>query len=677
MSTLVTPGGVTSSVGVGGAVASGGAKGSGATNGSSAGEKVGGQRKPVIKLPAVTIRFAGDSGDGMQLAGTQFMDTSALVGNDISTLPDFPAEIRAPAGTLAGVSGYQIQFSSTDIFTPGDDVDALVAMNPAALRTNLKSVKKAGLVIVNDEAFGAGDLKKAGYEANPLEDQSLAGYRVIRVPIDSINGATLKESGLTTKQIDRCKNFFALGLVYWLYGRPLEPTLDYIEEKFGKKLPAVALANSMVLKAGYNYGETCELFHEQYQVDKAKLPKGTYRTITGNEAVVMGMAAAAKLSNKELLYASYPITPASDILHGLSELKHFNITTIQAEDEICAIGAAVGAAFGGTLAATGTSGPGLALKAEAIGLAVMTELPVVIVDVQRGGPSTGLPTKTEQADLLQAMYGRNGECPVPVIAAASPSDCFNATIEAFTIATRYMTPVILLTDGYVANSSEPWLLPDVSKFAKIRITHPTEPNDVKGFMPYLLNEDGARPWAIPGTPGLEHRIGGLEKQEVTGNVSYDPLNHERMVRHRADKVANLKPAGAPYFWTGPEKGDVLLIGWGGTYGTIKAATLELRGQGMQVSACHIRYLNPLPANLDSLMKNFRHVIVAELNLGQLRMLIRAQYLIDAKAINKVRGQPFTIAELTRGVRAITDGDLARIEPDEPDTIPAVDAESGG
>ncbi len=631
--------------------------------------------KPIHKLPSVTIRFAGDSGDGMQLAGMQFTDTSALIGNDISTLPDFPAEIRAPAGTLAGVSGYQIQFSSSDIYTPGDECDALVAMNPAALRTNLRGVKKGGMIIVNSDAFAAGDLKKAGYEANPLEDGSLAGYRLIKVQIDKLNGEAVKETGLGAKQADLCKNFFALGLVYWLYGRPLEPTLDYIQKKFGKKNAAIALADAMTLKAGYNYGETTELFAEQYFVDKAKLPPGTYRKITGNEAVVIGMVAASKLAGKDLFYASYPITPASDILHGLADLKNFRVGTLQAEDEICAMGAAIGAAFGGSLAATGTSGPGLALKSEAIGLAVMTELPVVIINVQRGGPSTGLPTKTEQADLLQALYGRNGECPVPIIAASSPSDCFFAAIEAFTIATKYMTPVVLMSDGYIANGAEPWMIPDVSKLPKIEIKHPDKVNDEKGFMPYLRNEDGTRPWAIPGTPGLEHRIGGLEKQDVTGNVSYDPLNHEHMVRLRAAKIANIKPAGDAYIWTGPKKGDALLIGWGGTYGAIKAAVLELENQGVRASACHIRYLNPLPADLGERIRGFSHIIVPELNLGQLRMIIRAKYLVDAKGINKVRGQPFTINELTRAVRAIIEG-TTYVEKDETKP-PEVDVPAGG
>jgi 2-oxoglutarate ferredoxin oxidoreductase subunit alpha len=635
-------------------------------------------RKPVHTLPSATVRFAGDSGDGMQLAGTQFTDTSAIVGNDISTLPDFPAEIRAPAGTLAGVSGFQVQFSSTDIFTPGDDVDALVAMNPAALKTNLKSVKKGGIVIVNDDGFAANDLKKAGYEKNPLDDGTLGGYRLIKVPINKLTAAAAKDIGLGAKDIDRCKNMFALGLVCWLYGRPLDPTLHHIEQKFGAQKPAVANANSLSLKAGYHYGETTELFVEQYQVPRAKLPAGKYRKITGNEATALGMIAAARLAGKELIYCSYPITPASDILHNLSAQKQFGVVTFQAEDEIAAIGAAIGASFGGGLGCTGTSGPGMALKSEAMGLAVMTELPLVIIDVQRGGPSTGLPTKTEQADLFQAIYGRNGECPVAVIAAASPSDCFHAAIEAFTIATRYMTPVILLTDGYLANGSEPWMVPDVNKLAKIQINHPREKNDPKGFLPYKRDEKLARPWSIPGTPGLEHRIGGLEKQDVTGSVSYDPANHEHMVRTRAAKIAGIEPVGQDLLWTGPEKGDVLLVGWGGTFGAIKAATLELRKQGVQVSACHLRYLNPLPQRLGSLLKEFKHVLVPELNLGQLRTLLRSRYLIDAKGLNKVKGQPFTIHEVVEGVQALLEGRTGLYEVQtESNNVVIEDAADGG
>ncbi|HET6249554.1 MAG TPA: 2-oxoacid:acceptor oxidoreductase subunit alpha [Tepidisphaeraceae bacterium] len=620
-----------------------------------------GRRKPVTTLPSVTVRFCGDSGDGMQLAGTQFTDTSALIGNDISTLPDFPAEIRAPAGTLAGVSGFQVHFSSTDIFTPGDDVDALVAMNPAALKTNLKSVKSGGIVIVNEDAFEAGDLKKAGYAANPIEDNSLQAYRLIKVPINKLTSAAAKETGLGAKDIDRCKNMFALGLCYWLYGRPLGPTLTHIDQKFGEKKPVVAAANALALKAGYHFGETAELFHEQYEVPKAKLPAGTYRKITGNEATALGMIAAGQLANKQVIYCSYPITPASDILHTLSSAKNFNVMTFQAEDEIAAVGAAIGVSFGGSLGVTGTSGPGIALKSEAIGLAVMTELPLVIINVQRGGPSTGLPTKTEQSDLLQVLYGRNGECPVPVIASSGPADCFHAIIEAFAIAVKYMTPVVFLSDGYVANGAEPWLIPDVSKLAKIEVKHPTEKNDPKGYMPYKRDEKLARPWAIPGTPGLEHRIGGLEKQDVTGAVSYDGVNHEKMSRIRAAKVAGITPAGDDMIWTGAETGDVLLVGWGGTFGAIKAATLELQQQGIKASACHIRYLNPLPRLLGTKLKQFKHVLIPELNLGQLRMLLRNRYLVDAKGLNKVKGQPFAIHEIVDGAKALLAGRVGLYE----------------
>lgn len=612
-------------------------------------------KKRITTLPSVTVRFCGDSGDGMQLAGTQFTDTSAIVGNDISTLPDFPAEIRAPAGTPAGVSGFQIHFSSTDIFTPGDEVDALVAMNPAALRANIRSVKDGGIVIVNEDAFAAGDLKKADYARNPLDDGSLSRYRVIKVPINKLTSEAAKGTGLGAKDIDRCKNMFALGLCYWLYGRPLETTLQFIEAKFSKK-QAVAMANTLALKAGHAFGETAELFNEQYQVPKAKLAPGRYRKITGNEAVAIGMVTASKLAGKELVYCSYPITPASDILHELAAMKSFGVVTFQAEDEIAAVGAAIGASFGGALGATGTSGPGLALKAEAIGLAVMTEMPLVIVDVQRGGPSTGLPTKTEQADLLQAMFGRNGESPVPVIAACSPADCFIATVEAFTIATQYMTPVLLLTDGYLANGSEPWRLPDFDKLPKIQITHPTQKNDAKGFLPYLRNADLVRPWAIPGTEGLEHRIGGLEKQDVTGNVSYDPGNHEHMIRTRAKKVAGIRPVGEDLIITGQTTGKVLVVGWGSTFGAIKAATLEMQDQGVSVSACHVRYLNPLPKRLGELCKGFDHVLVPEMNTGQLLMLLRATYLVDAKPLTKVRGQPFTITEIKRGIKQIMAGE---------------------
>ncbi len=645
------------------------------TEPAAPGSSNGNGKKTVTTVAAVTVRFAGDSGDGMQLAGTQFTDTSALVGNDISTLPDFPAEIRAPAGTLAGVSGFQIHFSSNDIFTPGDDVNALVAMNPAALRTNIRSVRGEGIVIVNEDAFTAKDIAKAGYASNPLEDGSLQHYRVIKVPINKLTAAAAKDTGLGAKDIDRCKNMFALGLVYWLYGRPVEPTVAYIKSKFGKK-PPVEQANTLALKAGYAFGETTELFNEQYHVPKARLEPGKYRKITGNEAVAIGMVAAGRLAEKEIIYCSYPITPASDILHNLSTFKNYGVVTFQAEDEIAAIGAAIGASFGGALGVTGTSGPGIALKAEAIGLAVMTELPVVIVDVQRGGPSTGLPTKTEQSDLLQVLNGRNGESPVPIIAACSPADCFNATIEAFTIAVKYMTPVIMLSDGYIANGSEPWMVPQFTHLAKMQIEHPTQKNDDAGFMPYKRNADGARPWAIPGTPGLEHRLGGLEKQDVTGNVNYEPANHEKMVRLRAAKVANLKPAGVDLIWTGPQNGDLLIVGWGSTYGAIKAATLEMRAAGINVSALHVRYLNPLPAKLGEALKGFKHVMVPEMNLGQLRLLLRSKYLVDAKGLNKVRGQPFTIGEIVAGAKTLLEGNMPAVVQEIP-MAETVDAGIGG
>ncbi len=610
---------------------------------------------PPIELAEVTVRFCGDSGDGMQLAGSQFTDTSAILGNDISTLPDFPAEIRAPAGTRVGVSGFQIHFSSSDIFTPGDVVDALVAMNPAALITNIRSVKDGGIVIVNEDAFSAGDLKRARTPTNPLEDGTLAHYRVIPVKMNLMTSEAAKGSGLSSKEVDRCKNMFALGLVYWLYGRTMDATLQFIEDKFGKKLPAVAFANREALKAGYHYGETAELFGEHYTVAKAHLPAGTYRKVTGNEAMAMGLATAAHLVGKELIYCSYPITPASDILHNLAAMKHLNVITFQAEDELAAMGAAIGASFGGQLAATGTSGPGLALKAEAIGLAVMTELPVLIIDVQRGGPSTGLPTKTEQADLFQAMYGRNGECPVPVIAAATPADCFSAAVEAATVAVKYMTPVLVLSDGYIANGAEPWQIVDVEKLPRIEANHPGAAAEGSTFQPYTRNADLARPWALPGTPGLEHRIGGLEKQDITGNVSYDAANHEHMVRLRAKKIAGIKPPGDDLLWTGPEQGEVLIIGWGSTFGAIKAATLELERQGVAVSAAHVRYLNPLPLRLGTLMRRFDHVVCPEMNLGQLQMILRGRFLVDVKALSKVSGQPFTIGEIVRGVKAVMGG----------------------
>ena len=599
-------------------------------------------RKDLVEIENVTIRFAGDSGDGMQLTGTQFTNTSAILGNDISTLPDFPAEIRAPAGSLPGVSGFQINFSSRDIRTPGDEPNVLVAMNPAALKVNLNDLEKGGILIVNSDAFAELNLKKAGYEKNPLEDGSLSGYRVISIPLTELNLNALKELGLGKKEADRCKNFFALGMMYWLYDRPLDPTLKWMQSKFQKN-PVVLEANVRALRAGFNYADTTELFTTHYRVRKASLAPGKYRNITGNEATALGFIAASQVAKRPLFYASYPITPASDILHELSRHKNFGIKTFQAEDEIAAMTAAIGASFAGHLGLTGTSGPGVALKSEAIGLAVMTELPVVIANIQRGGPSTGLPTKTEQADLLQAMFGRNGECPVPIVAAATPSDCFAMAFEAFRIATMFMTPVFYLSDGYLGNGSEPWKLPKVDELPKIDIEYRTEP---EGFHPYLRNEATlARPWAIPGTPGLEHRIGGLEKQHITGNVSYDPDNHEFMVRLRAEKVARIANFIPEVEVFGKPEGKVLVVGWGGTYGAITSAVEMMQTRGKSVSSVHLRHLNPFPKNLGEVLSRFEKVLVPELNLGQLCLLLRARYLVDAIGFNKIKGHPFKISEL--------------------------------
>jgi 2-oxoglutarate ferredoxin oxidoreductase subunit alpha len=598
--------------------------------------------KPVVELEDVTIRFAGDSGDGMQLTGTQFTNTSAIFGNDISTLPDFPAEIRAPAGSIPGVSGFQINFSSRDIRTPGDEPNVLVAMNPAALKVNLPDIEKGGIIVVNSDAFADLNLKKAGYTRNPLEDGSLAGYRVISLPLSELNANALKNLNLGKKEAERCKNFFALGMMYWLFDRPVGPTLKWIAEKFEKKSHLVE-ANSLALTAGYNYADTTELFTTHYRVRKAALAPGKYRNITGNEATALGFVAASQVANRPLFYASYPITPASDVLHELSRLKNFGVKTFQAEDEIAAMGAAIGAAFTGQLGLTGTSGPGVALKSEAIGLAVMTELPVVIANIQRGGPSTGLPTKTEQADLLQAMFGRSGECPVAIVAPASPADCFRMAFEAFRIATQFMTPVFYLSDGYLGNGSEPWRIPPVNELPKIKIQFATNP---EGFYPYLRDEKTlARPWAIPGTPGLEHRIGGLEKEHITGSVSYDPDNHEFMVRMRAEKIARIAETIPDIDVFGAPQGELLVVGWGGTYGAITSAVELLQKRGKPVSSIHLRYLNPFPKNLGQVLSRFEKVVVAELNLGQLLWLLRARYLVDAVGIHKVKGLPFKISEL--------------------------------
>ncbi len=607
--------------------------------------------KPISKLDDATVRFCGDSGDGMQLAGTQFTNTSALAGNDVATFPDFPAEIRAPRGTKAGVSGFQVHFSSTDIYTPGDTVDALVAMNPAALTTNLEDLRDGGVLLINKDTFDKKGLEQAGYKTNPLDDGSLSKYKMHAVEMTKLNRLAVEGLGLSQKEADLCRNFFAMGLVFWLYDRSLDPTLRFIAAKFGKR-PEVAQANTASLKAGYNYGETVEAINTQYQVAPAKLTPGKYRNIMGNTALAYGLLSAAKLSGKRLFLGAYPITPASDILHELSSHKNFDVLTFQAEDEIAAITSVIGASFAGEMAVTASSGPGIALKAEGMGLAVMAELPMLIINVQRGGPSTGLPTKTEQADLLQALNGRNGECPMPVIAASGPADCFYAVQEAWRIAIRFMTPVMLMTDGYIANGSEPWRIPEVSDLKKTEITHPGEPENGDAFLPYARDERLARPWAIPGTPGLMHRIGGLEKQDGTGNVSYDPLNHEHMCHTRAKKTALVADDIPLQKLDGPDSGDLLVLSWGGTHGACATAVHKMHGRGKSVSHCHLRYLNPFPKNLGDILKNFKKVLVPELNLGQLLMIVRAKYLVDAIGHNKVQGKPFSVSELVEKIESV-------------------------
>jgi len=598
--------------------------------------------KTLEVLDQVVIRFAGDSGDGMQLTGGQFTQTSAIVGNDLATLPDFPAEIRAPAGTTYGVSAFQLNFSSLDVHTPGDAPDVLVAMNPAALTTNIGQLKKGGILIINSDAFDAKNLGLAGYTSNPLEDGSLSGYHVHALPISKGTLAAVEGLGLSTKEAARCKNFYTLGLLYWLYNRPLDPTLKWIEEKFSKK-PEFAVANRQALMAGYNLGETLDLFTARYDVKPAKLPPGKYRNIMGNEAIALGMVAACRRTGLQGFLGSYPITPASDILHEMSRFKQFGFVTFQAEDEIAAICSALGAAFGGSLAFTTTSGPGVALKGEAIGLAVVTELPLVICNIQRGGPSTGLPTKTEQADLLQALYGRNGECPVPVLAARTPGDCFYTVLEASRIAVKFMTPVFVLSDGYLANGAEPWKIPSAASLPEMKVAHHTDPET---FHPFGRNEWLARPWAVPGTPGLEHRIGGLEKENITGNINYSPENHEFMVKLRARKVAQIADDIPELEVFGdPDGGDLLILGWGSTYGAVRAAVERKRAQGYSVSQAHLRYLNPLPRNLGDVLRRFRHVAVPELNMGQLVKVIRSEFLVDARGWNKIQGLPFFAAEL--------------------------------
>jgi 2-oxoglutarate ferredoxin oxidoreductase subunit alpha len=608
------------------------------------------EREQVQELDRVTIRFAGDSGDGMQVTGTQFTKTSAVFGNDVSTIPDIPAEIRAPQGSLPGVSAFQVSFSSYDIFTPGDQPDVLVAMNPAALKVHLPDIPKGGLIIVNTDEFTPTNLKKAAYASNPLEDGTLEGYRVYKVPISTLNSRALRGSGLTAQEIDRSKNMFALGLVFWMFSRSLDTTLRWNQERF-KRNPAVMKANETTLKAGYHYGETTEMFAVHYHVPKAKLAPGLYRNITGNEATALGFLAASKLAGLPLFYGSYPITPASDILHELAAFKNFGVRTFQAEDEIAAIGAAIGASFGGAMGMTGTSGPGIALKSEAMGLAVMVELPIVIIDVQRSGPSTGIPTKTEQADLLQCMFGRNGEAPIPIVAPRSSSDCFHMAIEAWRIAIKYRTPVIFLSDLYLGVGSEPWLVPDFKSLPRIDPAFATDPET---FQPYKRDpETLARPWALPGTPGLEHRIGGLEKRDITGNVNYEPGNHDLMVKLRAEKVARIAN-DIPDVEVDGEPGGLLVLGWGSTYGVITTAAQRVRARGKKVATAHLRYLNPFPRNLGEVLARYDKVLIPENNLGQLRLLIRGRYLVDAVGLNIVSGRPFSISQVEDRVLDLLD-----------------------
>ncbi|MCX6173374.1 MAG: 2-oxoacid:acceptor oxidoreductase subunit alpha [Ignavibacteriales bacterium] len=607
--------------------------------------------KEILGLSDVTIRFAGDSGDGMQLTGSQFSDTTALMGNDLGTLPDYPAEIRAPAGTLYGVSGFQLHFSSNDVHTPGDTPDVLVAMNPAALKINLKDLKEGGMLITNSDSFDAKNLKMAGYSTNPLEDDSLSRYKLISIPITSLTSNALKDSGLSIKEITRSKNFFTLGITYWLFNRPLEPTLAWIESKFAKN-KAIADANSIVLKAGYYFGENTELFTTRYTVEPAQLPKGIYRNISGNEAIALGFVAASKKSGLPLFLGSYPITPASDILHFLSGFKNFGVKTFQAEDEIAGIASAIGASYGGSLAITTTSGPGMALKTEAMGLAVMTELPLVIINIQRGGPSTGLPTKTEQADLFQAIYGRNGESPIPVLATSTPSDCFNMSLEAARIAIKYMTPVILLSDGYIANGTEPWKLPHENEIPEIPVHFWT---DKESFAPYKRDENLSRPWVKPGTPGLEHRIGGLEKAHITGNVSYDPDNHDFMVRMRANKIKNIENDIPDLEVKYEQEGDLLVLGWGGTYGAITEALIKVRAQGKKVSQAHLKYLFPFSKNTGDVLKRFKKILIPEINLGQLTTIIRSEFLIAPISFTKIKGLPFKSSEIQNKILEVLGG----------------------
>jgi len=606
------------------------------------------QAEVVQDLDRVTIRFCGDSGDGMQLTGTQFTSTAAVYGNDIATLPDYPAEIRAPAGSLPGVSGFQISFSSSDIHTPGDAPDVLVAMNPAALRTNVADLPPGGALIVNKDAFSTANLTKAGYATDPLSDGSLSSWNVFEIPISTLNERALDGLDMTSKQKDLTKNFFALGIMFWLYERSMEPTLRWVDQKFAAK-PVSAEANKRALKAGYAFGETTEIFHHQhYRVKPAHLPPGIYRNITGNEAAALGFVTASKLAGRDLFYGSYPITPASDILHQLSTYKNFGVRTFQAEDEIAAIGSAIGASYGGAMGMTASSGPGIALKLEAMGLAVMVELPLVVVDVQRAGPSTGMPTKNEQSDLLQVMFGRNGDAPVPVVAPATPGECFDYAIEAWRIALRHMTPVVFLSDAFLASGSEPWRIPEPDDLPSIAVKGWT---DRETFHPYDRDPVTlARPWAVPGTPGLEHRIGGLEKADITGNISYDPENHHRMTQLRAQKVAVIADDIPDLQVFGPERGDLLILGWGSTYGAIRSAVERLQAQGDSVAHAHLRHLNPFPRNTGDVLASYRRVLIPEINMGQLRLLIRGRYLVDAVGLNRVRGKPYRISEIEDAAR---------------------------
>ncbi|OGW91319.1 MAG: 2-oxoglutarate ferredoxin oxidoreductase subunit alpha [Omnitrophica bacterium RIFCSPHIGHO2_02_FULL_63_14] len=602
------------------------------------------KKKAEKETDAVIIRFAGDSGDGMQLTGDQFTDTSAVMGNDIATLPDFPAEIRAPQGTLPGVSSFQIQFAKNEIFTAGDAPDVLVVMNPAALKVNLGDLPKGGTVIVNSDSFNEDNLRKASWKSNPLEDGSLKEYPVVRVPFSSLTRNALKGTKLKLTEIDRCKNFFALGLTFWMYGRSMDHTLKWIGERFSKN-PELADANVRALEAGYNYGDITETMPARTIVRKAAIAPGTYRKITGNEATALGLIAAARLTGKQVFYGSYPITPASNILHELAKRKNFGVKTFQAEDEIAACGAALGASFGGQLGVTATSGPGVCLKSEMINLAVMAELPLVVLDIQRGGPSTGLPTKTEQSDLLQCLYGRNGDSPVAIVAASTPSDCFDYALEAVRLAVQYMTPVFFLSDGYLANGSEPWKLPRIEELKPIPVSHPGAGEGV--FLPFVRDAKTlARPWALPGTKGLEHRIGGIEKADRTGGVSYDPENHHKMTMLRREKIARIADDIPPASVTGPAKGKLLVLGWGGTYGSIAAAALESRKAGKQVAHCHLHYLNPFPKNLGEILKHYETILIPEINAGQLQLVVRGTYEgLRVVGYNRVTGQPFKIREL--------------------------------